>query len=101
MVQDLVALTARRFLTKHRPITSFPLSPSRCTPGPLDDAEALELFAHAANLLEVLANITAAFVYPASQHCASPLAAKLRGSAAGDTFRRLVAPCLARVPNVR
>ena len=66
----------------------------------LDDAEALELFAHAANLLasaQIPANIAAALAVSRLTALRKP-AGGVRGIATvtGDTFRRLVSRCLAR-----
>ena len=64
----------------------------------LDDAEAFELFAHAANLLasaQIPANIAAALGVSRLTALRKP-AGGVRGIATGDTFRRLVSRCLAR-----
>ena len=64
----------------------------------LDDAEALELFAHAANLLasaQIPASITAALAVSRLTALRKP-AGGVRGIATGDTFRKLVSRCLAR-----
>ena len=62
------------------------------------DAEALELFAHAANLLasaQIPVNIAAALAVSRLTALRKP-AGGVRGIATGDTFRRLVSRCLAR-----
>ncbi|CAE7916323.1 unnamed protein product [Symbiodinium sp. KB8] len=64
----------------------------------LNDAEALELFAHAANLLasaQIPANIAAALAVSRLTALRKP-AGGVRGIATGDTFRTLVSRCLAR-----